>query len=333
MNHRNKKLKLLLCLIAVFTALFVGAFAAVAQQVRIAVGTASVSSLPTWVGSDGGYFAREGLHAELIYIRGGPQTVSALVGGDVHFAQVYSQPILAARLVGADTVIVAGLINEPLFSVITVAGIQKPEDLRGKKLGISTFGSATDLAARLALKKWGLKAETEVSILQIRGVPEILTALMSGAIHGGVLSPPTNMMAIKAGFKELAYLPQMGISFQHTTLAATRRYIEKSRATALKVLKAYVSSIERIKADKQFSLKVISKYMRTTDSEVLEYTYNVAFPLFKIPPYPTLAGIQATFDFMAEKDPKAKQAQPKDFVDISLLEEIERAGAPEKRKN
>ncbi|MBI3059728.1 MAG: ABC transporter substrate-binding protein [Deltaproteobacteria bacterium] len=85
---------------------------------------------------------REGLHTELIYIRGGPQTVSALVGGDVHFAQVYSQPILAARLVGADTVIVAGMINGPLFSVITVAGIQKPEDLRGKKLGISTFGSA-----------------------------------------------------------------------------------------------------------------------------------------------------------------------------------------------
>lgn len=98
-------------------------------------------------------------------------------------------------------------------------------------------------------------------------------------------------------------------------------------------MKAYVSSIERIKADKQFSMKVISKYMRTTDSEVLEYTYNVAFPLFKTPPYPTLAGIQATFDFMAEKDPKAKQAQPKDFVDISLLEEIERTGAPEKRKN
>ena len=142
-----------------------------------------------------------------------------------------------------------------------------------------------------------------------------------GASYGGGISLEQQHVRLRS------------LSFQHTTLAVNRRYIEKNRATALKVLKAYVSSIERIKADKQFSLKVVSKYMRTTDPEVLESTYNVAFPLFKTPPYPTLAGIQATFDFMAEKDPKTKQAQPKDFVDISLLEEIERTGAPEKRKN
>src|ERR1043165_2177127 len=122
--------------------------AAFAQPVRIAVGAASVASLPTWVAQDGGYFAREGIQSELIYIRGGPQTLSALVGGDVPFAQVYSQPVLAARLTGADTVIVAGLINTPLFSIITVKEIGKPEELRGKKIGISTFGSATDLAAQ-----------------------------------------------------------------------------------------------------------------------------------------------------------------------------------------
>src|SRR5205823_7691672 len=106
------------------------------------------------------------------------------------------------------------------------SGINKPEGWRGKKIGITTFGSATDVALRLALKKWGLKADSEVSILQMRGIPEILPAMASGSIHGGVLSPPTNMMAIKAGFKELAYLPQVGISFQHTSLATTRRYIE-----------------------------------------------------------------------------------------------------------
>src|ERR1700675_1220203 len=117
-----------------FKSLFVGVIAAAilcreaafAPPVRTAVGTASVASLPPWVAKDGGYFTREGLQAELIYIRGGPQTLSALVGGDVPFAQVYSQPVLAAHLMGADTVIVAGLINQPLFSIVTVAGIGKP---------------------------------------------------------------------------------------------------------------------------------------------------------------------------------------------------------------
>ncbi|HEY7316929.1 MAG TPA: ABC transporter substrate-binding protein [Candidatus Binatia bacterium] len=331
-HWRMLKAVLICSLIMSVTLIWGWARPAFAQPVRIAVGAASVASLPTWVGHDGGYFAREGVPAEIIYIRGGPQTMSALVSGEVPFAQIYGGALIAAGLTGVDTVIVAGLINSPFFSIITTKGIDKPEDLRGKKIGISTFGSATDFALRLALKKWGLKADSEVSILQMRGVPEILPALGSGALNGGVLSPPTNMMAIRAGFKELAYLPQIGISFQHTSLATTRRYIERNRATVLRVLRAYNAAIERIKADKAFTIKTLSKYMHTTDSIVLDYSYNVAQPLFRVPPYPTLEGIQAALDFLAEKEPRAKQFQPKDFVDLSLLQEIEKAAAAEKRK-
>ena len=316
------RMKLLSAIVTIAT--LITGVPAYAQSVRIAVGAASVASLPTWVAQDGGYFAREGVPAELIYIRGGPQTLSALIAGEVPFAQVYGGALVAAHLTGADVMIVAGLINQPFFSIITVAGIEKPEDLRGKKVGISTFGSATDLALRLALRKWGLKADSEVSILQMRGVPEIVPALAAGALHAGVLSPPTNMIAIRAGFKELAYLPQVGISFQHTSVATTKRYIEKNRPTALKVMRAYVAAIERIKADKAFTVKVLSKYMSTTDSVVLDYSYNVGLPLFRTPPYPTLEGVQAVLDFLAEREPKAKQFQPKDFVDVSLLQEIEK---------
>jgi ABC-type nitrate/sulfonate/bicarbonate transport system substrate-binding protein len=316
--------KLNLCLAATALVLLGAAVSASAQPVRIAVGAASVASLPTWVAQDGGYFAREGVPAELIYIRGGPQTMSALVSGEVPFAQIYGGALLAAALTGADVVIVAGLINQPFFSIVTTKGIYKPEDLRGKKIGISTFGSATDFALRLALKKWGIKADSEVSILQMRGVPEILPAMASGALHGGVMSPPTNMIAIRTGFKELAYLPQVGISFQHTTLATSRRYLERNRATAIKVLQAYRSAIERIKVDRAFTMKTLSKYMNTSDPVVLEYSYNTGLPLFRPVPYPTMEGIQAALDFLADKEPKAKQAQPKDFVDISLLQEIEK---------
>jgi ABC-type nitrate/sulfonate/bicarbonate transport system substrate-binding protein len=297
-----------------------------AQPVRIAIGAASVAHLPGWIALEAGYFARQGLNPELIFIRGGPQTVAALVGGDVAFAQVYSQPLVAAKLGGADTAIVAGLINQPLFSVMAIQAIEKPQDLRGKKLGITTFGSATDLALRLALKHWGLKPEGDVNILQIRGVPEILSAMQSGVIQGGTVSPPTNMMAIKAGFRELAYLPKLGISFQHTTLATTRRQLASNRELALKVMRSYALAIRRIKTDKPFTLKVLAKYFRTNDQEVLDYTYNTGLPLFQEIPYPTLQGIQSMLDFLGEKDPKARQAKPSEFVDTSLLEEIERAG-------
>lgn len=311
----------------VFFAAILGAAAVSAQPMRIAVGAASVASLPTWVAQDGGYFAREGVPAELIYIRGGPQTLSALIAGEVAYAQVYAGAIVPARLTGADIVIVAGLINSPFFSIVTVKGIDKPEDLRGKKIGVTTFGSATDFALRLALKKWAIKADSEVSILQMRGVPEIVPAMAAGALHGGVLSPPTNMIAMRAGFKELAFLPDIGISFQHTTMTTTRRYLERNRPAALKVMKAYGAAIERIKSDKPFTLKVLSKYMSTSDNVVLEYSYKVGLPLFRVPPYPTLEGIQAILDFLADREPKAKQAQPKDFVDTSLLDEMEKSSA------
>ena len=334
MNNRRIPEAVLLCSLIVGVMLIWGwGSLASAQPVRIAVGAASVASLPTWVAHDGGYFAREGVPAELIYIRGGPQTMSALVSGEVPFVQIYGGALIAAGLTGVDTVIVAGLINSPFFSIITTKRIDKPEDLRGKKIGISTFGSATDFALRLALKKWRLKADSEVSILQMRGVPEILPAMGSGALDGGVLSPPTNMMAMRAGFRELAYLPQIGISFQHTSLATTRRYIERNRVTTLKVLRAYNAAIERIKPAKAFAVKTLSKYMSTTDSVVLDYSYKVGQPLFRTPPYPTLEGIQAALDFLAEKEPKAKQFQPKDFVDLSLLQEIEKRTAAEKRKS
>jgi ABC-type nitrate/sulfonate/bicarbonate transport system substrate-binding protein len=311
---------LLCCLTLALVGL--GGSPALAQPVRIAVGAASVASLPTWVAQDGGYFAREGVPAELIYIRGGPQTMSALVSGEVPFAQIYGGAALAAAVIGADVVMIAGIVNEPFFSIVTAKGIDKPEDLRGKKIGISTYGSATDFALRLALKKWNIKADSEVTILQMRGVPEIIPAMVSGALNGGVLSPPTNMIAIRAGFKELAFLPQAGISFQHTTLATSRKYLERNRATALKVLRAYRAAVERIKIDKAFTTKTLAKYMATQDNVVLDYSYNTAAPLFRPVAYPTLDGIQAALDFLADKEPRAKTAQPRDFIDTSLLDEV-----------
>src|SRR2546430_1741871 len=121
--------------------------------------------------------------------------MSALVSGEVPFAQIYGGALVAAGLTGVDTVVVAGLINQPFFSVITTIGIDKPDDLRGKKIGISTFGSATDFALRLALKNWGLKADSEVSIFQIRGVPGILPAMGSGALDGGAAPSPAHHSA------------------------------------------------------------------------------------------------------------------------------------------
>ena len=144
------------------------------------------------------------------------------------------------------------MINEPFFSIVTTKGIDKPEDLRGKKIGISTFGSATDFALRLALKKWNIKADSEVTILQMRGVPEIMPAMVSGALHGGVMSPPTNMIAIRAGFKELAYLPQAAFPF-NTRAGDQQKIFGAQPRHRVESLARLSGGVERIKADKAFT--------------------------------------------------------------------------------
>ena len=151
MFNRAHICRLIFC--AIITFLMLGGVSAFAQPVRIAVGAASISSLPTWVAQDSGFFTREGVPAELIFIRGGPQTMSALISGEVPFAQIYGGAVIAAALTGADVVIVAGIVNSPFFSIVTTKGIDKPEDLRGKKIGISTFGSATDFALRVVQRE------------------------------------------------------------------------------------------------------------------------------------------------------------------------------------
>ena len=147
MINRAHICRLVFAFFAITAFLMRGGPSALAQSVRIAVGAASISSLPTWVAQDSGFFIREGVPAELIFIRGGPQTMSALISGEVPFAQIYGGAVIAAALTGADVVIVAGIVNSPFFSIVTTKGIDKPEDLRGKKIGITTFGSATDFAS------------------------------------------------------------------------------------------------------------------------------------------------------------------------------------------
>ena len=163
-------------------------------------------------------------------------------------------------------------------------------------------------------------------ILQVRGIPEILTAMQTGAVHAGMVSPPTNVTAMKAGFRELAFLPKLGISFQHTTLSTTRRYLAKNRDVAVKTLRAYANGIRRVKTDKPFTLKVLSKYFRTNDQEILESTYNSALAVFREIPYPTLQGIQSTLDFLGQTNPKAKQAKPAEFVERQCSKKSEKSG-------
>src|SRR5918999_2538510 len=168
-------------------------------EIRVVYSSFSGSSVPVWIAQERDLFAKHGVKANLIFATGRRPT-QALVAGEVQFISTAASATIPAAVAGADVVILAGASNVSPLEIFSKPDIKRPEQLRGKRLGITTFGSSTDTAARFALPKWGLKSGTDVVLLQLGGVPEVLAALSTGAIDAGILSDPTTIVARKEGF-------------------------------------------------------------------------------------------------------------------------------------
>ena len=195
------------------------------QKIVAAYSSLSATQAALWVAKEAGAFQRHGLDVELIYIGTGAKIIQALVGGDIKIGQVGGAAPLAARLRGAEVKIIAVTYNTLALSLMTQTNINAMADLRGKRLGISRFGSNTDFGTRYLLRKHNI-AERDVTLLQFGEAQAIFGALQSGAIHAGVLSYPTTALAIKKGFKELVDLSEAGIEFPNSSVVITDRFLQ-----------------------------------------------------------------------------------------------------------
>jgi NitT/TauT family transport system substrate-binding protein len=297
-----------------------------AAPVRIAYSAISGAMAPLWTTQEGGYFRREGLDVELPYIGGGTLLIQSMLGGDVQFAYGPSVPVVNSALRGSDLVFIANTGDTLIYSVMTRPEIREPGDLKSRKIGVTRIGGSADLALEYALKKWGLQRGRDVVVLQTGGLPESLAALRSGVVDGAVLSPPNNLLAKKAGLREMADIGQLGIIFPNTALSTTRSYMKSNRDAVIRVLRAFGEGQHRLRNDKEFSMKVLSKYTKTTDPEVLAelyQIYGVRYTGQQIP-YVRLEGVDEILKGMDSKE--ARQSKPADFVDNGLLKEVEQTG-------
>jgi NitT/TauT family transport system substrate-binding protein len=297
-----------------------------AAPVRVAYSAISGAMAPLWVTQEGGYFRREGLDIELLYIGGGSLLIQSVLGGDVQFAYGPSVPVVNAALRGSDLVLIANTGDTLIFSVMTKPEIQHPADLKNKRVGVTRLGGSADLALEFALKRWGLQRGRDLIVLQTGGLPESLAALRSGAVDGAVLSPPNNLLAKKAGLREMVDIGQLGIIFPNTPLSATRSYIKSNRDTLLRFLRAFGEGQHRLRNDKDFSVKVLAKYTKTTDPEILAelyQIYGVRYTGQQIP-YVRSEGVDEILKGIDAKE--ARQAKAADFIDNSVLKEVEQTG-------
>jgi len=292
---------------------------------RIAYSAISGAMSSLWVAQEAGYFKREGLDVELLYIGGGSLLIQSMLSGDVPFAYGPSVPVINASLRGSDLVLIGNTGDSLVFSIMSRPEIKQPGALKGKRVGITRLGGSTDWALDAALKQWGLE-RAQVTVIQTGGMPEGLAALSSGSLDAVVLSPPSNFRAAKAGMYELADVGQMKIIFPNTPLSTTRSFIRSQRDTALRFMRGFTQGLQRLRADKAFSTKVLSKYTKVMDSETLaqlHQTYGVRYSGDGIP-YVRAEGVEEILRRTPGKE--AREAKAGDFIDNGLLKELEQSG-------
>jgi ABC-type nitrate/sulfonate/bicarbonate transport system substrate-binding protein len=204
--------------------------------------------------------------------------------------------------------------------------INSLQDLKGKIVGVSGIGGSTDFATRLALREAGLVPDKDVAIRGVGGVPETVAALKAKAVHAGTLSPPSSFVAQKAGFKLLFDMSTLGVDYVSSGLGVKKTTLASDRQQAKQFLMAMIEGAKILTTDEEFALRVLTKHTRISDREVLKQSYSYLRPYFLKVPYPSARAIKDTLDVLAKDLPKAKDADPKDFIDNSVLKEIEASG-------
>ena len=297
------------------------------QKINVAYSSISGNVSPLWITQDKGFFRKYGLDVQAILIESGTTTAQALVAGDISFASVAGPAAIQSNLRGADVVMVAGVINTLIFQLYTERGITRPDQFKGKAVGVTRFGSATDFAMRYALDKYGIDATKEVSVLQLGNQPAQLAALEAGKVQGVMLSAPTSLRAKKMGFPMLADLQMLGLEYQHTSIATSRALIKSKPDLVRDFMRAYIEGIHYAKTHRKESMEVLAKYLRTDDKDLLDDTYeSILLTLVPEKPYPTLKGVQIILRELGAKDPVARSARPEQFVDTSIIKELESSG-------
>ncbi|HEX9265798.1 MAG TPA: ABC transporter substrate-binding protein [Candidatus Binatia bacterium] len=316
----------------------VGLFIAVSQRAGLAasaplekltIGWSAIagSQAPFWITKEAGLFEKNGLDVTMIYVDGGSKATQALMSGDVPIAQVGGNAPVVARLRGADVTLIAGLLNVLAYSMIVSPEIKKPEDLKGKKLAVSRFGSNSDYATRKILLKWGLKPDVDVAVLQIPGgQPSRMAAIQSKVVHGMVAQPPVTNLARKFNLNIIAEPEDFGGAYPTTPVASRVSYVRDKRDVVRKFIRALLEGIYVYKNQKDFSKKVIGKYVKTNDNEALEDSYQYFSRLVPQKPYPSIDAVKEALVELGEKDPKVRSAKPEDFVDVSVIKEFDDNG-------
>jgi ABC-type nitrate/sulfonate/bicarbonate transport system substrate-binding protein len=297
-----------------------------AQSLRVPYVSLSPTAGPLWIAYEAGYFKKNNVNAELLYIPGGSTIIQAIISGDIKVANMAPPSAIGAWAKGFDLTLIASGVDQLLETVVTGPAIKSVADLRNKKIGVSRYGSLTDLALREALRHYKLNPDKDVTILQTGGEATRFAALTTGAIDGAMLSGDKKVLAEKMGFHVAIDLSQLPIYYPVNGVVASKKYVASNRDAVRNFLKSWVEGIKAFKTDKELSIKVLAKYLKINDRDILEKSYEIYRPVYKKIPYGDKRAVKFAVDQMAKELPESTKLNPEDFIDNSILSELEKSG-------
>ena len=301
----------------------VQSFAAELTLIHAGYGGIAGYQLPLWVNKEAGISRKYGIELEPLLISGGALNMQALLAGSIQMSQNSASAAIQSALRGAPVALVATLENRMPLQIIARPEIKTPQQLVGKKIGILRFGGSNDTGVQWALRAWKIDPR-QVTILQSGATNARMTALTLGQIDATILSYPEIHIARKRGMNVLADIGEFS-AYPNTSLLFTRLFIEKQRPLAKNLLRSQIEAIHYVRTNREGSIKALKKYLRVDDMESVEATYDFFSRRTEAVPRPSLEGLR---NILREMD--APQRNPQEFVDTSMLDEIEKEGFMQK---
>ena len=281
-----------------------------------------------WVTKEAGIFAKHGVDADVILLTGSPRLIQTLLAGDIDYAVGGVASVLRARIRGADPVIVATTANYSSQRVLIRPDwpFQRLQDLKGKTVGVTQYGSQGDTFFRDALKKNGLNPDADVTIIQMGGTPQVGSALVAGKIDAGVTGESGLLLVQQGRVKQLpgGSAKELKVPGSGATVNTTRTLIARDRDGAIRFLRAYVEGVHYFKTNREGTVRALQKFFRGATAEQVAFLYDDQRSITDSLPAPSDEAIQGELD--RETDPKAKSFKAADFMDLSMLLEIEKSG-------
>ena len=326
MKSTSVMTRLVFLLFMSFVAPFHGRLAGAVDKLNFIYTARVMSQSYPSIAQEAGLFKKYDLDVPVVFVTPGAPAVAAILSGDSEVAQISAASIARPFVQGnRDPVFVAGIKSLLTHSFIAKPEINRAEQLKGKRIGVSRIGSNPHYFAMQALRRFGIDSR-EVNYIQTGGAPETLAALVAQAIDVAVLTVPTDAQALKLGYHYVIYGPDLHIAYLATGYS-TRRSIMAKRGTAIgRFVRAMAEAAKIMHTDKDFTFKVLQKYLRVDDRSLLEASYNVEIKALEPRLALKLEGIQSTLDEIAPTEPRAKTVKPQEMIDTRYLDDMQKSG-------